>query len=77
MAHHDREKSEPGIEPNRRILKVAGYAAATAFCAVSVCANLRYGLSLGKNPTDKATYATASVAADIFKIAAPLFALSL
>ena len=77
MAHHNREKSEPGIEPNRRILKVAGYAAAAAFCAVSVCANLRYGLSLGKNPMDKATYAIASVAADIFKIAAPLFALSL
>jgi len=76
MALHDREKSEPGIEPNRRILKVAGYAAA-AFCTVSVCANLSYGLSLGKNPMDKATYATASVAADIFKIAAPLFALSL
>ena len=56
---------------------MAGYAAATAFCAVSVCANLRYGLSFGKNPMDKATYAIASVAADIFKIAAPLFALSL
>jgi hypothetical protein len=42
-----------------------------------VCANLRYGLSLGKNPMDKATYATASVAADVFKMAAPLLALSL
>ena len=77
MADHNGEKSKPGIAPNRRILKVAGYAAAAAFCAVSVCANLRYGLSLGKNPMDKATYAIASVAADIFKVAAPLFALSL
>ena len=77
MADHNGEKSKPGIEPNRRILKVAGYAAAAAFCTVSVCANLRYGLSLGKNPMDKATYAIASVGADIFKIAAPLFALSL
>ena len=59
------------------ILKVAGYAAAAAFCAVSVCANLRYGLSLGKNPMDKATYAIASVAADIFKMPAPLLVLSL
>ena len=59
------------------ILRLAGYAAAATFCAVSVCANLQYGLSLGKNPIDKATYATASVAADVFKIAAPLLALSL
>jgi hypothetical protein len=77
MAHHDGERPEPGFESNRRILKGVGYAAAAAFCAVSVCANLRYGLSLGKNPTDKATYATASVAADVFKMAAPLLALSL
>ena len=51
--------------------------AAAAFCAVSVGANLQYGLSLGKNPIDKATYAAASVAADVFKMAAPLLALSL
>jgi hypothetical protein len=70
MADHNK----PGIELHRKILKVAGYAAAAAFCAVSVCANLRYGLSLGKNPMDKATYAIASVAADIFKMAAPLLA---
>jgi hypothetical protein len=77
MADHNGEKSEPGIESDRRILKVVGYAAAAAFCSVSVCANLRYGLSLGKNPMDKANYAVASVAADIFKMAAPLFALTL
>jgi hypothetical protein len=51
--------------------------AAVAFCAVSALANLRYGLSLGQNPMDKATYAAASIAADIFKIAVPLLALSL
>jgi hypothetical protein len=44
---------------------------------VSVFANLRYGLSLGKNPMDKATYAVASVASDIFKIAVPLQVLGL
>jgi hypothetical protein len=77
MADHNGEKSEPGIEPSRSILKVVGYAAAAAFCAVSVCANLRYGLSLGKNPMDKATYAIASVAADVLKITAPLLAPSL
>ena len=56
---------------------MSGYAAVAAFCAVSVGANLQYGLSLGRNPIDKATYAVASVAADIFKMAAPLLALSL
>jgi hypothetical protein len=77
MADHNGERSEPGIGSKRRLLKGVGYAAAAAFCAVSVCANLRYGLSLGKNPIDKTTYAIASVAADIFKMAAPLLALSL
>src|SRR5262245_45875702 len=67
----------PGVAPHRWILKMVGYAAAAAFCAVSVCANLRYGLSLGRNPADKATYAVASIAADVFKVAAPLLALSL
>jgi len=67
----------PAIEPRDHLLKIAGYAAAAAFCAVSVSANLKYGLSLGKNPIDKATFATASVAADVFKVAAPLLALSL
>ena len=44
---------------------------------MSVSANLQYGLSLGKIPIDKATYAAASVAADVLKVAAPLLALSL
>jgi len=42
-----------------------------------VSANLQYGLSLGKNPIDKATYAAASVAADVFKMVVPMLALSL
>lgn len=67
----------PAIEPRHRILKIAGYAAAAAFCVVSVSANLQYGLSLGKSPIDKVTFAAASVAADVFKVAAPLLALSL
>ena len=66
-----------GFEPGQRLLKMSGYAAATAFCAVSVGANLQYGLSLGRNPIDKVTYAVASMGADVFKIAAPLLALSL
>ena len=55
---------------------MSGYAAAAAFCVVSVGANLQYGLSLGKTPIDKATYAAASVAADVFKMAVPMLALS-
>src|SRR5436189_6066337 len=65
------------VEPRHRILRMSGYLAAAAFCAVSVGANLQYGLSLGKSPIDKATFAAASVAADVFKMVAPLLALSL
>ena len=61
-----------GIERRDRLLRVCGYAAVTAFCAVSFGANLQYGLSLGKTPIDKTTHAAASVAADVFKMAAPL-----
>ena len=73
----DKRLQSPAVEPRHRILRLSGYAAAAAFCAVSVGANLQYGLSLGKTPIDKATYAVASVAADVFKMAAPLLALSL
>jgi hypothetical protein len=66
-----------GIERRDRLLRVCGYAAVTAFCAVSFGANLQYGLSLGKTPIDKTTYAAASMAADVFKMAAPLLMLSL
>jgi hypothetical protein len=66
-----------GFEPGHHLLRMSGYAAAAAFCAVSVGANLQFGLSLGRNPIDKATYAVASIAADFFKIAAPVLALSL
>ena len=76
MAPHKTQAS--GHAAHRQVtLKVTGYAAAAAFCAVSIFANLRYGLSLGKSPIDKTTYAVASVAADIFKIAVPLMALNL
>ena len=73
----DKNLQSTGFEPGHRLLRMSGYAAAAAFCAVSVGANLQYGLSLGRNPIDKATYAVASVAADVFKMAAPLLALSL
>jgi hypothetical protein len=73
----DKRLQSTGFEPGHCILRMSGYAAAAAFCAVSVGANLRYGLSLGTNPIDKTTYAVASIAADVFKIAAPLLALSL
>jgi hypothetical protein len=76
MADHERLQ-HLDVEPRHRILRLAGYAAVAAFCAVSVGSNLQYGLSLGKNPVDKATYAAASVAADVFKMSAPLLALSL
>ena len=74
----DKRLQSTGFEPRHCILRMSGYAAAAAFCAVSVqAANLQYGLSLGRNPIDKATYAIASIAVDVFKIAAPLLALSL
>jgi hypothetical protein len=73
----DKSLHSTGFDPGHRLLRMSGYAAAVAFCAVSVGANLQFGLSLGRNPIDKATYAVASIAADVFKIAAPLLALSL
>ncbi len=48
-------------------LKLACYGAAAALCAVTVAANLKFGLTLGSTPEEKAIYATASVAADVFK----------
>ena len=59
------------------LLNTAGYAAATAFCVVSIGANFRYGISLGGEPFDKSLYAAASVAADAFKITLPLVMLRL
>ena len=49
------------------VLKIACYGAAAALCAVTVAANLKFGLTLGSTPEEKAIYATASVAADIIK----------
>ena len=48
-------------------LKITCYGAAAALCAVTVAANLKFGLTLGSTPEEKAIYAIASVAADIFK----------
>ena len=73
----DDKDCNAGCRARQRLLTVSGYAAAAAFCAVSLSANLQYGLSLGNTPIDKATYTAASVAADVFKMAAPLLALSL
>ncbi|TMJ65103.1 MAG: hypothetical protein E6G91_21540, partial [Alphaproteobacteria bacterium] len=73
----DKELQRSGAEREQRLLTVCGYAAAAAFCAVSLSANLQYGLSLGHTLIDKATYTAASMAADVFKMAAPLLVLSL
>ena len=51
-------------------LKLACYGAAAALCAVTMAANLKFGLTLGSTPEEKAIYAIASVAADIFKCTA-------
>ena len=59
------------------LLNTAGYAAAIAFCVVSLGANFRYGISLGDEPFDKSLYAAASVAADAFKIMLPLVMMQL
>ena len=58
-------------------LATAGYSAAALLCVVSLIANMRYGLSLAREPLDKAAYAGASIAVDILKAALPLIALSL
>src|SRR5262245_7432324 len=50
--------------------------AAGVFCAVSLGANLSYGMTIGTTVTEKATYAAASVAADLLKIAVPVLALT-
>jgi hypothetical protein len=73
----DKELQRSGAQREQRMLTACGYAAATAFCAVSLGANLQYGLSLGNTPINKATYTVASMAADVFKMAAPLLVLSL
>ena len=49
------------------VLKIACYGAAAALCAVTVAANLKFGMTLGSTPEEKAIYATGSVAADVFK----------
>ena len=56
---------------------IAGYFGAGILCLVSLVANLRYGLSLARDPLDKSAYAGASIAVDILKAALPLLALTL
>jgi hypothetical protein len=58
-------------------LKMACYGAATALCAVTVMANLKFGLSLGSTAEEKLVYAIASVAADIVKITAVIVVIRL
>ena len=48
-------------------LKIACYGAAAALCAVTMAANLKFGLTLGSTVEEKAIYAIASVGGDIFK----------
>ena len=57
--------------------QLAGYFGAGVLCIVSLIANLRYGLSLARDPLDKVAYGAASVAVDILKAALPLLALRL
>lgn len=75
MGENTSRFSAPELPIQGMALRAAGYTAAAALCAVSITANLRFGLSLGNNPLDKFIYATASMAADIFKISLPLIAL--
>ena len=60
-----------------RTWTVVGYFGAAVLSAVSLIANLRYGLSLARHPLDQATYAGASVAIDLLKALLPVVALRL
>lgn len=51
--------SELPDNPHHRVLRLAGFAAATVFLLVSGLANLRFGLSLGSTEVDRAIYAIA------------------
>ena len=61
---------ENGPTGDNSAVKLACYGAAAALCAVTMAANLKFGLTLGSTPEEKAIYAIASVAADIFKCTA-------
>jgi hypothetical protein len=56
--------------------RIAAYAAAFGFSAVSLYANARFGSTLGTGIVDRGTYIVVSMSADLFKIAGPLMALS-
>ncbi|MBO0763256.1 MAG: hypothetical protein J2P50_01490 [Hyphomicrobiaceae bacterium] len=57
----------------RHILGVLGVIAASILLGVSALMNYRFGMSLGKTPTDQQIYGMASAAADCFKALAPFF----
>jgi hypothetical protein len=59
------------------MLKFVGYLAAGALTMVSVVTNARFGWTLGASPLDRAAYAAASVAIDVFKVSLPLLAMPL
>src|SRR5688500_8028206 len=58
-------------------LKMSCYGAATVLCAVTVMANLNFGLSLGSKAAEKIVYSIASVAADIVKLTAVIVVIRL
>jgi hypothetical protein len=57
----------------RHVLGVLGVIAASILLGVSAMMNYRFGMSLGKTPTDQQIYGMASAAADCFKALAPFF----
>jgi hypothetical protein len=57
-------------------LRIVAYAAAFGFSSVSLYANARFGSTLGTGAADRIIYIVVSLSADLFKIAAPLMALS-
>jgi hypothetical protein len=60
----------------RHVLGVLGVIAASILLGVSAMMNYRFGMSLGKTPTDQQIYGMASAAADCFKALAPFFFLA-
>lgn len=57
--------------------RLAVLTAASVLSAVSLSANLTYGMTLGTTATEKLTYAAASVAADLLKISVPALVLTI
>jgi hypothetical protein len=55
-------------------LKIAGYGAVAAICAVTVAANVSFAVGLGVTPTEKAVFGAASSAIDVLKFLALVLA---